>query len=204
MREQTRKVLMSSKKANWRTPSEFKEILDGFGAVGLDPAGHPESLMSAEKQYLLSKGENGLTLTWYGHGLVFVNPPYGKDRRRKNTPRCIRWFRKALRELRRHPNLEIIFLIAGRPDTTYFQEYVFEHAQALCWWRGRLKFIGSTKSGKRVGATFPSAVVYFGPRPQRFKRAFAKAGAVQLLNAPVVELVKATRERRLGRAEKAA
>lgn len=174
MDKTTRKNITSSKRKNWRTPPEFKVVLDKLARVGLDPCGHKHSIMKAKKQYLLKeRGENGLKLTWRGHGLVFVNPPY--------TRKIRVWFEKLLRELERDATLECVFLVAARTETKWYQKFVFGHAQAICYTKGRYKFLGPTKSGKRVGAMFPSAVVYYGRRPSKFKEVFGETGHVELL-----------------------
>lgn len=46
-------------------------------------------------------------------------------------------------------------------------------ADAVCFWRGRLNFIGAPS-----GAPFPSALVYFGERVHRFIDAFHGVGAI--------------------------
>ena len=200
MDKSTQKQMKSSKSIKWRTPEVFEETLNKLTKIGLDPCGHPRTKLHALKQYLLSQGEDGLKKSWRGRGLVFVNPPYGRDKKRKNKPRTLIWLLKALREIRKDPTMEIVFLIAARMDSGAFQDIVFKRAQAVCYWRGRMKFHGKTKSGKLVGALFPSAVVYFGPRPKKFKAAFEGKGHVDFLTVPKIHKLYVVR----GENEKAA
>lgn len=44
------------------------------GAPDLDPFGSPRSVVGAERQYLLERGEDGTSLPWWGS--VYTNPPF--------------------------------------------------------------------------------------------------------------------------------
>ena len=70
---------------------------------------------------------------------------------------------------------EIIALLPARVDTKWFQEDIFPTAAAICFWKGRLTFLGAP-----APALFPSAVVYWGPNVQRFVSAFQTAGTIIL------------------------
>ena len=101
--------------------------------------------------------ENGLWQAW--RGVVFVNPPYG----RAIAP----WIRKAVTE----PVDELLLLVPARTDTAWFQPlYDFP----ICFLRGRLHF---SEGGP---ATFPSALVYRGPRVDEFAAHFAQRGPIML------------------------
>ena len=100
--------------------------------------------------------ESGLWMPWRGR--VYVNPPYG----RAIGP----WIRKAMTE----PVSEVILLVPARTDTAWFQSL---YDCWICFLRGRLRF-----SGARDSAPFPSALVYRGPRPVQFARAFEHRGPV--------------------------
>lgn len=153
---------MSSKNTKWLTPRKFRRVLRKFAKVGLDPAGHKRSIMRAAKQYLLAHGEDGLVLTWAGFGLVYVNPPYSRE--------VVAWMQKAVKEARR--GVEIVMLVAARTDTIWWHKYATK-AKRICFWRGRLKFLGAPNS-----APFPSAVLYFGPHTARFEHVFSGYGYV--------------------------
>ena len=70
------------------------------------------------------------------------------------------------------PTYSIIALVPARPDPKWFA-FCWDTAQAICFWRGRLKFVGAPSS-----APFPSALVYWGPRAGNFYEAFKGVGKV--------------------------
>ncbi len=106
----------------WYTPPPLFEAL-GL-TFDLDPCGAPppdRDFVPARTRYTLY--ENGLLRPW--KGLVFMNPPYGKD-----TPHWMRRFFD-------HGNgLALVF---ARTDTRWFHE-VAPYGM-LCFLRGRLRFI---------------------------------------------------------------
>jgi site-specific DNA-methyltransferase (adenine-specific) len=95
-------------------------------------------------------------------GLVYVNPPYSQARA---------WLAKCATESAE--GIEIIALVPARTDTRAWHESIWRYADAVCFWRGRLRFVGATAS-----APFPSAVVYYGHRAERFRAVFGQAGRV--------------------------
>ena len=99
---------------------------------------------------------DGLMGLWQGR--VYCNPPYGRS--------IGMWTRKALTD----PIEEAILLVPARTDTRWFQPLL---SHTVCFVRGRLHF-----SGSDTGAPFPSALVYIGPRPDVFTRAFADLGPI--------------------------
>lgn len=155
--------MMSSKRANWCTPDEVLELVRKVGPIALDPCSNKHSRVRARRELRLERGENGLVQPWArgrGAGLVYVNPPYGDAVKE--------WCAKI--ELEAAQGCEVIALLAARTCTAWFQEYA-ARADAVCFWRGRIKFLGA-----KSGAPFPSLVLYYGPRPARFRAVFARAG----------------------------
>lgn len=184
MKRKTLQLLVSSKKDNWRTgkkalrPVRLLAKLLGV-TIALDPAGHPKSIVKAERQFLLQRGENGLRRSWQVRGLIYCNPPYGCEGGNTRKPKTLPWLQKMIRQQRKaRGKLHGVFLIAARTDSVQvFQDTVYKHATAVCYVRGRLKFIGAAS-----GALFPSAYVYFGRRPDLFKKAFDDQGHVDILD----------------------
>jgi site-specific DNA-methyltransferase (adenine-specific) len=72
--------------------------------------------------------------------------------------------------------MAVIALIPSRTDTLWWQELVRPTAQAVCYWKGRIHFIGA-----KHGAPFPSALIYWGREAGRFKAVFCKHGTVDIL-----------------------
>jgi hypothetical protein len=73
---------------------------------------------------------------------------------------------------------EIIALVAARVDTKWFQENIFETANSICFWKGRIKFIDLSTRLQGDPAFFPSALSYWGHRPKAFEQAFSDKGRV--------------------------
>jgi len=158
----------------WRTPPvvlervrEFAELAGYHVDVGscygvaLDPCSGPGSIVSARTEIALPA--DGLAADWYGiagDGLVFVNPPYSKPGK---------WVAKC-EEVGRQT--DVIALVTAAPDTAWWR-----WADAVCFWRGRIKFIGPDGIA-RFPARTPSAVLYWGDVPELFEHAFRTVGKV--------------------------
>lgn len=155
------------------TPSWLIVLIHRFGrrGIGLDPAGARKAPVNryAMRTYHLSRGEDALKLTWRRFGLVFVNPPYGTLVRL--------WARKAVDDFGygRWKSLrgdELILLVAARVDTRWFK-LIWRHSAAVVLLDRRLMFVGETDPAK-----FPSALVYYGTRPEQFAKHFGHLGLV--------------------------
>lgn len=144
----------------WRTPDGVLERVRRIGPIGLDPCTSGENPTGAKSW--LTERDDGLTTGWAGLGLVYVNPPYST---------AAAWAVKVASEAER--GVEIVSLVAARPDSRWFDRLVWDTAQAVCFWKGRLRFVGAPSS-----APFPSALAYHGHRPWDFEAAFADAGKV--------------------------
>ena len=156
----SRAYIARSKRNDWLTPEGILHLVRGAfaGQIELDPCGNRKSLVRAKRQYLLSCKEDGLMLPW--RGKVFVNPPFAD---------VGTWLYKASIEAERIGG-EIIFLMPSRTDTKAWQEVV-PTAQAVCFWKGRIRFVGAPAS-----APCPTALIYWGRNASRFNRVFAPYG----------------------------
>lgn len=186
--------LMSSANPNWQTPPEFLDIVRKVGPIGVDPCTTPDNPCGALESFYhpigMKRGGcnadtpvgDGLSLGWTGGGLVFANPPYGRG--------LGKWTVKMRDEAKR--GAEIIGLLPARTDTRWWGDVTT--ADAVCFWRGRLAFwaphpetgvmgpalVRNKKTGKlqTAAAPFPSAVPYWGPRANEFRRIFSVHGWV--------------------------
>lgn len=169
-------VTLSSKKHNYRTPVTILGLTRQVGPIGLDPATTDDNPIGAT--YFFTPKDDGLALGWAGHGLVFVNPPYGRSLRK--------WTLKMSQQAK-EKGVEIVALIPARVGTKWFQTNVAPTANKICFWRGRLVFLEeqtdgtwgparSPKTGKITPAAFDSAVVYWGPNQDKFVEVFGKFG----------------------------
>jgi phage N-6-adenine-methyltransferase len=151
-------ALLSSAKMDWQTPDEVLDLVRQVGTIALDPCTTAENPTGA--QYALTPVEDGLSHPWWVYdtvGLVYVNPPYGRS--------LPAWAEKCAVE---GPVCRggLVMLVPARPDTRWWRRCV-DTAQAVAFWRGRLRFKGAPAS-----APFPSALIYWGGDVSRFLGAF--------------------------------
>ncbi len=137
-------VLHSSVKQDWQTPDEVLAIVRKVGAIALDPCTVDDNPTGAVVVY--TPADDGLRQSWAtDFGIVFVNPPYGRE--------LPEWVVKAIAESRR---CCIVMLTPARPDTRWGQA-LMKHSVAQCWWRGRIKFRGAQHA-----APFPNVFTLLG------------------------------------------
>jgi len=159
--------MSSSKNSHWCTPPEVLDRVRKVNNIALDPCSNPMSIVDADLEIM--PPQDGLTVPWLQDGgLTFVNPPYGREVKY--------WTAKARKEASK--GAEIILLTAARVDTRWFHEDLFSGASAICFWKGRIKFIDPVTRKQGNPALFPSAVVYWGDNCLGFAKAFADAGYV--------------------------
>lgn len=147
-------------KNDWRTPQEVLDRLRiTWGAVDLDPCPSTVKDFQFARKNLVQPEYDGLIAAWAGE--VFVNPPFGD---------LDRWTAKCVQESRR--TAAIILLLPSRTDTAYWQDDI-RTASAICFWRGRLRFVGALHP-----CPFPVAFAYWGKDVQDFERGFAQKGMI--------------------------
>ncbi len=155
-------VLHSSAKHDWQTPPEVVELVRKVGRIGLDPCAS-----ESERSWFAAKNltEIGIATRWIlskRRGLVYVNPPYGREIRE--------WIDKCIREAT--AGCEIIALVPSRTDTQWFRRAWYT-SEIRCFWHGRITFVGA-----QAPAPFPSALFYWGTRRHKFHKAFFDAGII--------------------------
>lgn len=138
---------------DWRTPEPVLERVRQLGPIGLDPCTDADNPCGAGVYYT----RRGLDLPWAGHGLVYVNPPYGRA--------VGHWLVKCAAEARE--GVEIVALVPSRTDTSWWHA-AYATCQSVAFWRGRLTFVGAPSP-----APFPSCLIYWGPRSYYFACAFS-------------------------------
>jgi hypothetical protein len=155
-------ALLKSDRQDWNTPAEVLDLVRQVGPIGLDPCWNAAGLVRAARNLDGAIGCSGLLAPWGGHGLVFINPPYGRE--------LVPWAKKIAAE--GAAGVEAIALVPARTDTAWWHDHIAT-ADAICFWRGRLTFLGA-----EAGAPFPSALAYFGERAKRFATVFGPRGWV--------------------------
>lgn len=156
--------LMSSDKPDWHTPQNVLDLVrEVFGSpIGLDPCTSADNPTAALRFF--TEADDGLARPWESRLGIFVNPPYGRG--------IDRWTWKMGDIGRPVGGPAVIGLIPARTDTKYWHRDVIT-ADAICFWRGRLRFVGAPAS-----APFPSALPYWGPHVNDFEQVFGRVGWV--------------------------
>jgi hypothetical protein len=109
-------------KDEWLTP---KSIIDALGEFDLDPCAPViRPWNTARKHFTIE--DNGLLQEWGGANRVFCNPPYGNQ--------TALWLNKCAL----HGNC--IVLIFARTETKMFFDYIWNKADAIFFFKGRLRF----------------------------------------------------------------
>lgn len=141
----------SSKDMTWATPRAMFDKLDEmFGPFSIDVAASSENALCAD---YFTEESDALSRDWEGR--VWCNPPYGRT--------LHNWMRHAYEQ---RNNCEIIVvLVPARTDTSYWRDWVFDHADEVLFVNGRLAFGDGSKP-----APFGSAVVIY--RPDRVKTTY--------------------------------
>lgn len=106
----------------WLTPPE---IIKSLGEFELDPCSPEKNVRpwdTAKNHY--SKSDNGLSKEWFGR--IWCNPPYGRN--------TFLWLNK----LAGHGNG--IALIFARTETKGFHEEIWNKADAIFFFKGRICF----------------------------------------------------------------
>jgi phage N-6-adenine-methyltransferase len=134
-----RNVHFSSADSTWETPQTVFDALDAEFGFDLDACATPET---AKCEQFFTEADDALLQDW--RGVVFCNPPYGRD--------IGRWMRKAY--LSALEGATVVCLVPSRTDTRWWHEFAMR--REVRFLRGRLKF-----GGARNSAPFPSAVVVF-------------------------------------------
>ncbi|WP_422932179.1 DNA N-6-adenine-methyltransferase [Singulisphaera sp. PoT] len=132
---------------DWETPAHILEALyTVFRRFDLDPCSPRRTRPPVKARVHYTLEDDGLSLPW--HGVVFVNPPYGRQ--------LAAWIAKAHGEVESGNARTVVALIPARTDTAYWHRHVAGKAD-IYFLKGRLSF------GKvEQSAPFPSALAVWG------------------------------------------
>lgn len=130
------------KNNEWLTPPE---IIAAIGPFDLDPCAPINRPWDTAKLHYTIE-DDGLVLPW--HGRVFLNSPYG--------PHMSKWLDKIVN----HNNG--IALTFARTETQWFHQYVWQKADAVFFFEGRLHFHYVTGERATFNAGAPSCLVAYG------------------------------------------
>lgn len=132
------------KNDEWLTPPHIVEALGPFDLDPCSPINRPWD--TAAQHYTIL--DDGLSKPW--HGRVWCNPPYGQE---TGT-----WLERMARHGRGTA------LIFARTETAMFFEWVWPHASALLFLRGRLHFHFVTGERAKTNFGAPSVLIAYGKR----------------------------------------
>jgi hypothetical protein len=105
----------SSNGERWETAAALLSALYSvFKRFDLDPCSPRKTKPPVRARLHLTAEDDGLSLPW--HGVVFVNPPYGRT--------LGRWIEKARHEVESGNAKTVVALIPARTDTTYWHRHV--------------------------------------------------------------------------------
>ncbi len=157
-----------TKSMDWITPPD---IVKACGEFDLDPCGN--ALNIKNPAFRTAKAiwlRNGLEREWKGR--VWLNPPYGRD---------IKAWMKKLSEY----NWGMAFVFA-RPDTNWFQQYVFKKACAIYFLAGRVNFYLPTGIQAKNSGGCGSCLIAYGLTEMNDR--LRKIDKAKLLKGYLVEL----------------
>ena len=159
----------------WCTPPQYVRAIRDFfgGSISLDPCSNNYSLVNAAVEYVLPFSD-GLVETWC-YPTIFVNPPYGRDRKRGTSIRD--WLQRCAESHNCHDS-EVLALVPVATNTLHWKRHVFGEATAVAFlYDTRLRFLENGKEGGK-GAPMACAMVYWGKCYERFEHVFLEFGAV--------------------------
>lgn len=166
---------VNSMSVNWCTPPKYVEAVKRVfgGQIDLDPCSNDWSVVDARVAFSLPN-QDGLTQEW-DYKTVYVNPPYGADRKRKTTIK--HWLYKCAHANNKYCS-EVLALVPVATNTRHWKDYVWGRATAVCFlYDTRLKFL-ENGNGNDKGAPMACAMIYWGKDFDQFFSVFSEFGAV--------------------------
>lgn len=140
---------------NWRTPPDFKQVIDDEFRPGVDVAAEAHNALYRRWYGIGSPfGENGLVAPWIipSEGILcaYCNPPF-----RDMMP----WIKKAADEANRHPNA--VCLVLGPLSRANWMTYAYKHGAEIRDVDPRIEFIDPDgKPGQNQNRTDNVLVVF--------------------------------------------
>ena len=130
-------------KNEWLTPPEIIKSLGEFDLDPCSPEEYKRPWPTAKNH--MSESDDGLSQQWFGR--VWCNPPYGRE--------TFKWLSKL------HQHGDGIALIFARTETKGFHSEIWNKADAVFFFKGRLKFC-NIKGESKWNANAPSCLVAYG------------------------------------------
>ncbi len=166
---------VNSQSQSWCTPEKYVNAIKLFfgNSVKVDPCSNEHSIVNADIEWTLPE-HDGLVKEW-DYPTIYVNPPYGADRKRGTTIKD--WLLKCA-STRKQYNSEILALVPVAVNTKHWKQSVFGQASAICFlYDTRLKFLENGNGGGK-GAPMACSMIYWGENYKKFYNIFISYGAV--------------------------
>lgn len=176
---------LNCKSTVYITPDTILDPVRSYfgGQIPLDPATEPcnptraSKFCTKETSDVFEMGpphnweHDGLRLSWSRHSGVFVNPPYGKQIKF--------WCEKICREATYGVPIIALLPAGARFSTKYFQSYILgPHLDAVCFVRGRVKFLRPDGSGTAGQNPYDSMLMGFSVDANKFAACFKHLGKI--------------------------
>ena len=164
-----------SKSVDWCTPEKYVDAVRRVfgGTIHLDPCSNRWSVVDAYVEYCLPT-KDGLLASW-DYPTIYVNPPYGADKRRRTTIK--HWLRRCADARKKHGS-SVIALVPVATNTSHWKQFVWPQADAICFlYDTRLRFLVQGKDEGK-GAPMSCAIIYWGDDISLFNNVFRQFGAV--------------------------
>jgi ParB family transcriptional regulator, chromosome partitioning protein len=153
----------------WFTPAEYiaavRLVLDD---IDLDPATHPIAQETVNAARYFTRDDDSLEQEW--HGRIWLNPPYGRGE-------IGLFINKLVGEILLGHVSAAVLLTHSYTDTEWFHNAV-SVSQALCFTKGRVKFIDDT--GQTCAPTQGQVFFYYGRDSDIFDQVFSAFGLVAI------------------------
>ena len=143
------KGLYLSQEWDYETPDDIFNFLHVIFDFSLDVAANAFNTKTPE---FINEETNALTVPWKTEKKWWMNPPWGKEYKKKTGYTINDWINKALFEFRK--GNEGVGIVSARTDTGWWHDYVSE-APYIWFPKGRVAFLIDGKVKKQPN--FPSA-----------------------------------------------
>lgn len=166
-------VAQHTGKFEYYTPRKYIEAARlTMGSIDVDPASSAAANKTVDAAIFYTRKDNGLRQKWMGN--VWLNPPFSQPLVSKF---CNLLISKYLRgEVKR------ACVIVNNATETGFYQNMLKHCKAVCYIKGRVRFIDANGGPGGSGPLQGQTVLYFGEDPQRFAENFGQFGAVLYVN----------------------
>jgi ParB family chromosome partitioning protein len=158
----------------WYTPANILEaVAEVLGAIDLDPASsaaqQAHATVKAARYFTIA--DNSLEQRWRGR--VFLNPPYARG--------WIDAFVEKMVSAYQAGDMTAGILLTNSATETKWWQHAAAHCDALCFPKGRIRFLKVVDGALTRGSSSPShphTFFYFGNDVKRFAQVFERFGFV--------------------------